>query len=268
MREILQALMPETRFLLFLDYDGTLVPIRKTPDSALLSPARQRFLERLARRAFVCVVSGRSLADVRRLVAARGVAYIGNHGLEIRDRRLLWVHPAAARLRPVLASTLADIRRKTGGIPGVLVEDKGVTGSVHYRLAAARRYPELKEMIEKEIQKRGRRLKLTEGKKVFEIRPNIRWDKGRGVRELLRRRDFEAADVRVYIGDDRTDEDAFRALRRDDVSVLVGRKRPSLARFRLADVDAVWRFLKAVARLPQLRGSGAVKRLRRQPKDT
>jgi trehalose 6-phosphate phosphatase len=266
MREILQAFRPGARVLLFLDYDGTLVPIRRTPEEAVLSASHRRFLERLARRTFVCVVSGRSLPDLRRRVGARGVAYIGNHGLEIRDGRVLWIHPDAERLRPVLGSALAAIRRETRGIPGLLVEDKGVTASVHYRLADPRRYPGLKETIEREVGKRGRRLKLTEGKKVIEIRPNVPWDKGRGVRELVRRRRFDAADVRAYIGDDRTDEDAFRALRRDDVTVAVGRGRPSGARFRLPDVDAVWNLLRALARMPRLRGPGTRGRPRRRTK--
>jgi trehalose-phosphatase len=249
MSEILEALRDAKRLLLFLDYDGTLVPIRKTPERAVLGPARRRFLERLAWRTFVCVVSGRSLADVRRLVEAKGVAYIGNHGLEISAGRRLWVHPAAAKLKPVLAAALADVRRATAGIPGVLVENKGLTGSVHYRLMPSRRYPELRQILAREIGKRRRDLKLTEGKKVFEVRPRVLWDKGKGVREVLRRCGFKPEAVRIYIGDDRTDEDAFRALRRRDVTVFVGRGKSTRARFRLRGVPEVWKFLRSVDRL-------------------
>jgi trehalose 6-phosphate phosphatase len=249
MREILEALRDAKRLLLFLDYDGTLVPIRKTPDRAVLGLARGRFLERLARRTFVCVVSGRSLTDVRRLVEARGVAYIGNHGLEISDGRGLWIHPTAGKLRPILAAALGDIRRATARIPGVLVENKGLTGSVHYRLTPARRYPELRDIVATEIGKKRRDLKLTEGKKVFEVRPQVLWDKGKGVREVLRRCGFKSEAVRVYIGDDRTDEDAFRILRRKDVTIFVGRGKPINARFRLRGVPEVWKFLESVDRL-------------------
>jgi trehalose 6-phosphate phosphatase len=249
MSEMLEAARGAGRLLLFLDYDGTLVRIRKTPAQAVLGPRRRRFLERLARRAFVCVVSGRSLGDVRRLVAARGVAFVGNHGLEIADGRWRWVHPEASRLKPVLASTLADIRRAARGIPGVFVENKGLTGSIHYRLMAARRYPELKKIVRGEIGTRGPDLKMTEGKKVFEIRPRVLWDKGRGVREILRRRGATPPALCLYIGDDRTDEDAFRALGRRGITVLVGPKRPTLARFQLDGVPEVWEFLRFLERL-------------------
>jgi trehalose 6-phosphate phosphatase len=246
MSGMLEAARGAGRLLLFLDYDGTLVRIRKTPEQAVLGPRRKRFLERLARRTFVCVVSGRSLGDVRRLAAARGVAYVGNHGLEIADGRWRWVHPEASRLKPVLAAALADVRRAARGFPGVFVENKGLTGSVHYRLMAARRYPELKRIVAGEIGKRGLDLKMTEGKKVFEVRPRVPWDKGKGVREILRRRGAKPPAVSVYIGDDRTDEDAFRVLGRRDITVLVGPRRPTLARFRLDGVPEVWRFLRAL----------------------
>ncbi|MEN6312414.1 MAG: HAD-IIB family hydrolase, partial [Acidobacteriota bacterium] len=113
MKAISQAGKDTPRLGLFLDYDGTLVPIRKTPELAVLKPSRRRLLERLSRNIFVCIVSGRSLDDIRKLVDLRDIAYIGNHGLEMTYRNLRWTHPHAVRARPVLRETLVRIRRRT-----------------------------------------------------------------------------------------------------------------------------------------------------------
>jgi len=234
------------RIFLFLDYDGTLVPIKKAPELAVLPASRRHLLKRLSRSAFLCIVSGRSLADIQKMVSIKDIAYIGNHGLEISYRGRRWIHPEAKRIRPVLRSVLEKIRRKTGDWPGLLVEDKGLTGSIHYRRLATPLPNELRDQAEHEVRSRSRELILTEGKKVFEIRPNIPWDKGRGVRELLRWLDVKRPALRIYIGDDRTDEDAFRVLGRDDITILVGRRRDSFARSRLPDIAAVWKFLGAL----------------------
>lgn len=231
---------------LFLDYDGTLVPIKESPELAGLRASKRRLLKRLSRSVSICIVSGRSLADIRKLASIKDVAYIGNHGLEIASRGRRWVHPEAKRIKPVLRGVLRRIRREAGKYPGVLVEDKGLTGSIHYRRLAAPLPKELRDLIEDEVGLKSRELRLTEGKKVFEIRPNIDWDKGKGVLELSRWLGIKRPAVRIYIGDDRTDEDAFRALGGNGITIRVGRRRGSLARWCLPDVAAVWKFLGAL----------------------
>jgi len=249
MSEFLPCLKGRRRVLLFLDYDGTLTPVRKTPELAVLSSSRRRLLERLNLNILVCIVSGRSLGDVRRLVSIRNIAYIGNHGLEMTYRNLRWTHPEAVRTRPVLRDALARIRQMTKPWPGLLVEDKGLTGSVHYRSLAAPLPGELRGLVEGEVLSRGGALKLTEGKKVFEIRPSMAWDKGKGVREFIRRLDIRGPVLRIYIGDDQTDEDAFRALTPGDITIRVGGRHDSLARHRLPNVAAVWKFLDDLVRM-------------------
>jgi trehalose 6-phosphate phosphatase len=246
MMSIQREIARRKRIFLFLDYDGTLVPIRRSPELAVLRPSRRRLLEQLSQNAFVCIVSGRSLADIQDLASIKNIAYIGNHGLEISYRSCRWIHPEAKRIGPVLRSVLERIRRKTGDWPGLLVEDKGLTGSIHYRRLSAPLPKELRDMVEHEVGLKSRELRLTEGKKVFEIRPNIEFDKGRGVRELIRWLDVKQPALRIYIGDDQTDEDAFRALRRNGITILVGKRRNSHARSRLPDVAAVWKFLGAL----------------------
>ena len=243
------------RLFIFLDYDGTLVRIRRTPDVATLHPARRRLLERLAGKAFVCVVSGRSLSDIRRTVGIPGLSYAGNHGLEISLHDRLWVHPRARAIGPSLEKTVRRIEVGLSGFAGAFVERKGVTASVHYRLMARRLVPDLKAAVGKAVGAAGGRIVLTEGKKVIELRPRFAWDKGSAVREILRRQRPGPGAVTIYIGDDRTDEDAFEALRRRAVTIRVGMRGSTAARFRLTGVDAVWRLLRALDKAH--RGPGA-----------
>jgi trehalose-phosphatase len=252
MKEILQSVERGERVFLFLDYDGTLVPIQKTPQRALFPSSKRDFLRRLGKRALVGIVSGRSLREIQRLVGIKDIAYIGNHGLEISYKKGCWLHPEARRTEPLLKDVLKNIRHSTRDFSGIIVEDKGVTGAVHYRLADTVLWTPLKEIVEKEIGRHARALKVAEGKRVLEIRPNLPWDKGKGVLELMRWLDPKGRLRLVYIGDDRTDEDAFSAINLSDRSAMtihVGRAKNTLARYRLADVDRVWQFLRALLSL-------------------
>jgi trehalose 6-phosphate phosphatase len=250
MMSIQREIARRKRIFLFLDYDGTLVPIRRSPELAVLRPSRRRLLKQLSQNAFVCIVSGRSLADIQDLASIKNIAYIGNHGLEISYRGRRWVHPEAKRIKPVLKGVVERIRRKSRDWPGLLVEDKGLTGSIHYRRLSAPLPKELRDLVEHEVGLKSRELRLTEGKKVFEIRPNIDWDKGKGVLELGRWLEIRRPALRIYIGDDQTDEDAFRALGGNDITIRVGRRKDSFARSQLPGVAAVWKFLGAL--LPML----------------
>jgi trehalose-phosphatase len=226
-----------------------MVPIKEKPERALFPPRRKSLLRRLGGRAFVGIVSGRSLAEIQRLVAAEDVAYIGNHGLEISCGRRHWVHPEAKETRSALKKALKNIHHSTRDFPGILVEDKGVTGAVHYRLAEPALWKPLREVVGREIERSGRALKMTAGKRVFEIRPNVAWDKGKGVLELMGWLRPKGRSRLIYLGDDRTDEDAFRAVNRSDRSAMtihVGRAKATQARHRLADVNEVWTFLRAL----------------------
>jgi trehalose-phosphatase len=246
MKEIIRRIKPEEHLLLFLDYDGTLVPIKKNPELAILHPLRRNSLKRLGKRVFLCIVSGRSLAEIQRLVAVKDIAYIGNHGLEISYGQRRWVHPEARRIRPILRDVLKRIHHKTKDFPGVLIEDKGVTGTIHYRLLDSALWNPLKEIIGKEVELRSRELKMTEGKRVFEIRPNVEWDKGKGVQQLGGWLAPKEMPLGIYIGDDQTDEDAFKVFERDAITILVGQRKNTHAKFRLADVNQVWRLLRAL----------------------
>jgi trehalose 6-phosphate phosphatase len=260
MTSIQRQITARKRIFLFLDYDGTLVPIKKEPGLAVLTASKRRLLERLSRTLFIGIVSGRSLADIQRTVSIEDIAYVGNHGLEISCRNRGWVHPGAKRIKPVLRTVLRRIRRKTQDRPGLLVEDKGLTGSIHYRRLTTPLPKELRDLVEREVRLRHGELLLTEGKKVLEIRPRIDWDKGAGVLKLSRWLGINRSDLRIYAGDDRTDEDAFRALGGNAITIRVGKPKDSSARFHLPDVAAVWEFLSALLSLAPPPSKGHVDR--------
>jgi trehalose 6-phosphate phosphatase len=238
-----RALATSPALLVLLDYDGTLVGLRSRPELARLSSRRRGLLESLGRTAVVAVVTGRRLAEAQQLVGIPSLGYIGNHGLEIAYGNRTWVHPAAEKSGRDLRSALRRIRAGAEGLRGVIVEDKGVTAGIHYRLLEPSGVGHLKGIVLEEIERRGGRLRATFGKKVIEIRPDLDWDKGRGVLEFMRWLG-PAVDRRlIYIGDDRTDEDAFRALRGIGTTVLVGAAAWSAAEFRLPGVNQVWSLL-------------------------
>jgi trehalose 6-phosphate phosphatase len=249
MKDILPKIGPGERLLLFLDYDGTLVPIRRTPERAVLPLRRKRSLKALSKRAFVCIVSGRALADIRRQVGLESLAYIGNHGLEVSWGRRNWIHPRAKKMRPALERLLKRIEDKTSRFPRLLVEHKGVTASVHFRRLDPALIPPLRRIVNDEVCGQARKFIVTEGKKVLEIRPRIDWDKGAGIHKLMSWLPRIKKSLSIYIGDDRTDEDAFRELGRDAITIHVGRRKMTRARHRLTDVDQVWKFLRHCLRL-------------------
>ncbi|HEX6747792.1 MAG TPA: trehalose-phosphatase [Longimicrobium sp.] len=202
------------RLVLLLDFDGTLAPIVDRPELAGMPEATRRALERLMALpgVEVAVVSGRGLADVRALAAIPGIAYAGNHGMEIHGPGIDRVHPEAAAARPVLERAAAALRDAISGIPGAFVEDKELTLSVHFRLAPRERLDELHDIVRRVVEPLEG-VHLTEGKQVIEVRPNVDWNKGRAVIFLLDQMRPPAGAPVLYFGDDRTDEDAFRALR-------------------------------------------------------
>ena len=239
--------------LLLLDYDGTLAPIAPRPDLATLPPAARQALLRLARREryTLGLVSGRGLADLTEMVGLPGLIYAGNHGLEIRGQEpeLNFIHPEAARLRPELAALLVGLGERLAGYDGVLVEGKGLTLSVHYRLTPE----ELRGAVHAGFDavvapaRAAGRVRVTRGKEVLEVRPNVAWDKGRAIARIAE--SFPAGTLAVFFGDDLTDEDGFAAVHAlEGISVFVGAARqPTQAQYRLDSPQEVAETLSLLA---------------------
>lgn len=201
--------------VLMLDVDGTLAPIAPRPEAAAVPPETRSTVAALAARpgVHVALVSGRAAAEARRLVGAANVWAIGNHGFEIvsPDGEEL-VDPALTPQRAAVAQAARRLAPALAPARGVIVEDKGWTLSVHYRLADPAVVPRVRELVADTARSLG--LRVTEGKMVLEVRPDARVDKGTAVLQLARRLGGLAPRASAaFVGDDRTDEDAFRALR-------------------------------------------------------
>ncbi|MBI2104429.1 MAG: trehalose-phosphatase [Candidatus Omnitrophica bacterium] len=220
-------------WLVLMDYDGTLTPIRPTPAEARLGAGMREAVSALsrARGITVGIVSGRSLEAVRRLVGLRGVVYAGNHGLELQGPGLRFVHPGARRSIPLLRRIARQLSRALAGIPGALVESKRLSLSIHWRRVPAAHAAAFHRRVGAVLAPWAARraVRVTRGKRVVEVRPPVSWDKGAVVDWLAKR--HRCRDGRLlYLGDDRTDEDAFRAVnRRSGIAVFVGRPRRGTA---------------------------------------
>ncbi|MBI4003984.1 MAG: trehalose-phosphatase [Candidatus Omnitrophica bacterium] len=240
--------------LLLADYDGTLAPIAPTPSQARLPRRVKLLLHRLSRveGVQVGIVSGRAARTVRRLVGLPGVIYVGNHGGEVLGPGLRFVHREVRRHRPTIRRLEAALRRALRGVSGCLVEAKGWSVSVHWRLVKPRELSRFSGILRSSLQPwlAQRSIRVTHGKRVIEIRAPVDWDKGRSVEWLVRQTARSRRPAVWYLGDDRTDEDAFRAVNRlRGVSIFVGqRATPTAAKWRLRSPHEVVRLLNRLLR--------------------
>jgi alpha,alpha-trehalase len=251
-KDLTRRLKEAEKIIFFLDYDGTLTPIRKKPGLAGIDKGTKALLKKLAGKkwAEVFIISGRTLKNIKGLIGLRQICYSGNHGIELEGPGFKYVNPTARALRPHIQKCFRLLRKKLK-IKGALLENKFYTLSVHYRLVASGDIPELKRVFRDAVGdlRKNKKLRITHGKKVFEVRPNIRWHKGKIVSRILGKIKTRRA-LPVYIGDDVTDEDAFKALGRRGISVLVsGHKRKTAARYRLNSSGDVRGLLKFILRI-------------------
>jgi trehalose 6-phosphate phosphatase len=225
------------------DIDGTISAIAPTPAEAIVDPGAQAALALLAERlAVVAVVSGRAPQDGAAMVGLPELIYVGNHGLERIVRGTPWTHPLAAAAQPAITAALAEFEsaaRSAADVPWLLVEHKGVTGTIHYRLAPNQTAAALLlEPLAREVADRHG-LRLTLGRMIFEVRPALAVNKGTAIRELAQ--DLGLRGI-VFFGDDVTDVDAFRALRElreagEAATLRVGVLGPDTSPAVLAEID-------------------------------
>lgn len=237
------------RLVAMTDFDGTLAEIVEQPEDAAMREDARRALRRLADApdTDVAVVSGRALADLRDRVGLDGVAYAGNHGLEIEAGDRSRVHPDAADAADAVTAALEAVADACADVHGVRIEDKRLTGTVHYRQveddAAVERVREAVRSAVADVDE----LELHEAKQALELRPAVDWHKGRAVEWLVEElADGDAA--ALYAGDDVTDEDAHRAIGDDGVTVHVG-DAETAAEWRLPDPEAVAQLFDWIAAL-------------------
>ncbi|MEE8359643.1 MAG: trehalose-phosphatase [Candidatus Omnitrophota bacterium] len=238
------------RSVFFLDYDGSLTPIVKRPELAVLSGKMRDAIKKLSEKHTVAIVSGRMREDVQKLVSIEGVFYAGSHGFDIQGPGFSLIQPEAEETIPLITRVTGALKEEFGNVEGVLIEDKKFSVAVHYRLARAKEIPRIRNRVN-EIVERNRKLRFMSGKKVFEIIPDIRWSKGMAMRWILKALNIGWADASVvYIGDDVTDEDAFRMLRTRGTSILVSKKaKVSAANFYLTSPQEVKNLFEKITEL-------------------
>ena len=241
----------------FLDYDGTLTPIVDRPEDALISESMRDAVRGLAKRCPVCVVSGRDRRVVQELMGVDDLIVAGSHGFDI------W-SPAGGEIQReegegfgrLLGEVESRLREELGGIEGALIEPKKSSVAAHYRLVSEEERPRVGRVVDDILAEYPDELKVTPGKMVYEVQPNIDWDKGKAVLYLLGALDLDRDDVvPMYLGDDITDEHAFEALATRGIGVFVGHAddpevagRTTAADYVLHDVQEVERFLDTLAR--------------------
>jgi trehalose 6-phosphate phosphatase len=231
---------------IFLDYDGTLTPIVSQPQDAWLSDSMQQTLRLLAARVPVAILSGRDLDDVRSRVLVDGIVYAGSHGFDISGAGGLRRELGAEYL-PELDRAEKELREALDDIPGAQLERKHFSVATHYRNVSENDIPEVMRAVHT-VAALHRDLHTIAGKKVYEFLPAIDWNKGKAVLWLLETLDLVRGNVLpIYIGDDRTDEDAFHALAKRGVGIIVAEQsQPTAAHYSLKNPEEVERFLQKI----------------------
>jgi len=243
-----------SQLALALDYDGTLVPIYQKPEQACPDSELLHLLGELAQDATVAILTGRARKDMERWIPEPAIAIVASHGAEWRHKGL-WkpLLPTDKNQVPLktLKGRLEGVSRET---PGVIIEDKGVTVAFHYRLVNPHIRADLLNCFERLVgqwMEDNEGFEILEGKSVKEIRPQ-RLNKGRALHRVMEMLGIGSAPV-LAMGDDRTDEDMFRSLRDQDLSILVGAETTSAA-VRLRDVWEARGVLKEILRMRQKTG--------------
>lgn len=232
----------------FLDYDGTLTPIVARPELASLSDDMRAALKELASLCSVAIVSGRDRPVVEQFVGLEELVYAGSHGFDIAGPGgLSKEHERAAEYLPALNEAQSRLEATLARVPGALIERKRFAIAVHYRLVSPEHLETVRQAVEAAVSEVEPALRKAGGKKVFSIRPDLAWDKGRAVLWLLGKLQLDRPDVLpFYFGDDETDEDAFAALREHGgIGILVSRApQRTAADYVLSGPDEVGQFIR------------------------
>jgi trehalose-phosphatase len=240
---------------LFLDYDGTLTPIRRTPSAAKLPQEAENILQQLAQLpgVQVAIVTGRSLNDIRRLVRLENIGFAANHGFNIYNNGTEWIHPQAISLIQVLSRLHMILCNTVVLFPKVYIENKQFTLSIHYRNVAPQHIRSIKSLVTKTVHIFDPTLRITRGKKVLEVRPQVDWGKGKAVLKMLHSSKTRQRRIPLFIGDDATDEDVFGALRSKGITIRVGKSTTTKAQYFVKDVKGVVHLLRSIILLRKSR---------------
>ncbi|XP_052186464.1 trehalose-phosphate phosphatase A-like isoform X2 [Diospyros lotus] len=257
------------RVALFLDYDGTLSPIVDNPDYAFMTSAMRAAVRNVALCFPTAIISGRSRDKVYEFVGLTELYYAGSHGMDImgpvthqindhlnciksidKQGKEYNVFQPASGFFPMINEVFRSLVAISKEIKGTQVENNKFCVSLHYRNVDEKNWATIAKRVQ-EILRDYPNLRLTHGRKVLEVRPVLDWDKGKAVQFLLEALGLSNCDnvLPIYIGDDQTDEDAFKVLREGNCGfgILVSSvAKESNAGYSLRDTSEVMEFLKAL----------------------
>ncbi|OGW32422.1 MAG: trehalose-phosphatase [Nitrospirae bacterium GWF2_44_13] len=236
------------KIALFLDFDGTLVPIRKEPSRCVLAEKMKEQLESLtgSESCYLSILSGRSLSDIRGMVCIRDICYSGNHGLIISGNNMTYIHPKALIAKPFIDRAVRMLNKEIAGIEGAWIEGKKLTASLHFRSVRKNDVPLVKKAFYNVVSEFSgdRTLAVIKGKQVLELAPDASWNKGSAALWILN--NLKGKYLPVYVGDDWTDETAFRALNKRGITIRVGKSAKTAANYYLKSQREISAFLKRV----------------------
>lgn len=235
--------------VLMLDFDGTLAPIAQSPNEAKLPRETKDLLQKLCSKPnfYLAIISGRSLKNIKEKVGLPNIIYGGDHGLEGEIFGEKYSFPLTNKTILSLENIQKKLNKISNQFKGILIENKDLALSFHYRLADIEQLPEIISLFNKTLKPyMEKKLVFTiAGKKVIDIAPNVNWNKGRFADLIIRK----IADrtkkypLAIIIGDDKTDEDAFQSLK-NGITIVVGKKTQSKAKYYLENPKEVVKFLK------------------------
>jgi trehalose 6-phosphate phosphatase len=246
------------RIALFLDFDGTLVPIQEDPATCVLPEVIRQQLKSLADsgRCYVTILSGRSLRDIKGMVKLPNICYGGNHGLVISGRDMAYVHAKALTAKRFVDKAARMLAKEIAGIEGAWIERKKFTATLHYRSVRKDDVFFVKKAFYRVVSQFSEDdgLAVIRGKMVLELAPDVSWTKGSAAQWILN--NLQGKYLPICVGDDITDESVFSTLYREGITVRVGRSKRSAARYYLKGQKEVLRFLQYVldASKPEFRG--------------
>ncbi|XP_062074053.1 probable trehalose-phosphate phosphatase F [Humulus lupulus] len=250
------------RIAIFLDYDGTLSPIVDDPDRAVMSNSMRSAVKNVAKYFPTAIITGRSRDKVFELIGLTELYYAGSHGMDImgpncvksndKQGKEVKLFQPAKEFLSMIDEVFRTLVENTKGIEGAKVENHKFCASVHYRNVDETNWPFIAQCVH-DILKDYPRLRLTHGRRVLEIRPVIDWNKGKAVEFLLESLGINNRDdvLPIFLGDDRTDEDAFKFLREENrgYGILVSPvPKETKAFYSLKDPSEVMQFLKSLVR--------------------
>jgi trehalose 6-phosphate phosphatase len=255
--QIYKKIFKSEHIFLFLDYDGTLVPFRDSPSLVKTPQEIQEVLKQLIKnpKVSIIIVTGRQLHDIKKLMNMKGVSFIALHGLDIKTAdKMQFTWDNATQARSLIKAIKKDMQKRLSHEKGAFLEDKELTLVFHYRLLAQKRVHGLREAFKKIVNTLDTQniLEVINGVKIIEARPKG-WNKGKGIELFLTRYAAVKNILPVYIGDDVTDEDAFRFLGKRGITIHVTNrsKRKTAACYWVKNPHEVYSFLYSLSNLLQ-----------------